>query len=244
MIKQLLTVIISIVSVTLSHAQSSSADTAAFEKKALYAVDYYNINISEQAEIYNGPEYFFLPRATKGTPYLENRFEFTSSTIKYNGTWYSNVSILYDAYKDILVATQPQNQAKYILKDQYLTDFILFGHHFVHFNAIDTENEKLREGYYEQLYAGKSIVICKYEKSRTESTSTQGVEVTFDDKQTFYISKGGAIYSVSSKGSVLNVFKDKKKELSSYLKNNNISFKENKGLALSKLAAYYDQISN
>lgn len=244
MIKQLLTVFISVGSVTLSHAQSSPVDTLAFEERAVFAIDYYNKNISEQAEIYNGPEYIFLPRATKGTPYLENRFEFTNSAIKYNGTWYSNVPILYDTYKDVLVATQPQNQAKYILHEEYLTDFILFGHHFVHLNAIDGDQGKLRKGFYEQLYAGKTIVIGKFEKGRVETTSTQGIEVVFDDKQAYYIKKGGTIYNVSSKGSVLNVFKDKKKELNTYLSRNNINYKENKGLAMAKLAAYYDQISN
>lgn len=244
MIKQLLTVIISVGSVTLSHAQSSSMDTVAFEKKVLFAVNFYNNNIGEQAEIYNGPEYHFLPRAIKGTPYLDNRFEFTNSNIKYNGTWYSNVPILYDAYKDVLVATQPQNQAKYIVRKEYLTDFLLYGHHFVHLNTIDNGKGKLREGYYEQLYAGKTIVFTKFEKVRTETTTTQAIEVVFDDKQSYFINKGGTIYNVSSKGSVLSVFKDKKKELNSYLSRNNINYKEDKGLAMAKLAAYYDQISN
>jgi len=243
MIKQLLTVIFSVCSVSLSLAQTGASDTVSLEKRANFAVNYYVNNISEQAEIYNGPEYNFLPRAIKGTPYFEDKLDFSNATMKYNGTWYNNVPLLYDSYKDVLVATQPQNQAKYILHQKYVAEFIVYGHHFVHMLPIDNDKAKLREGYYEQLYAGKTIVMIKYTKTRVESTSIQGVEVVFDDKQNYFISRGNAIYEVNSKGSVLDVFKDKKKELSSYLSRNNINYKENKGLAIAKLAAYYDQIS-
>ncbi|GGI50990.1 hypothetical protein GCM10011425_22020 [Mucilaginibacter galii] len=215
----------------------------AFTQKVRYAVDYYNRNISEQSEIYNGTEYNFLPRATKGSPYLEDRFEFTNANIKYNDTWYNDVSILYDAFKDVLVATQPVNQAQYILHKEYLAEFYLFGHHFVHLNAMSSDNASINDGYYDQLYAGKTVVICKYSKIKTETVTAQGIEVVFDDKQSFFIKKGATIYSVNSKGSVLNAFKDKKKELNTYLSRNNIDYKNNKGLAIARLAAYYDQIS-
>jgi len=243
MIKQLLTVIIGVGWVNVSNAQVTLSDTS-LEKKTTFAVNYYNKNISEQAEIYNGPEYNFLPRSAKGTPFLDDKYDLSNATLRYNGIWYTDIPLLYDIYKDILVGTQPQYKSSFILQEQYVTDFFLLGHHFVHVPAIDNNKGKLREGYYEQLYAGKSIVMCKYEKIRIETINTQGVDVTFFDKQTYYINKGGTIYNVSSKGSVLDVFKDKKNELNSYLKTKEIDFKENKGLAMAKIAAYYDQISN
>jgi hypothetical protein len=244
MIKQLLALIIGAGCLTVAHAQNPSADTTASTQKERYAVDYYNHDIGEQSEIYNGPEYNFLPRAIKGTPYFEDKFEFTNARIKYKGTWYNKVSILYDTFKDVLVATQPVNQAKFILHKEYLAEFYLFGHHFVHLNAMSSDNESISDGYYDQLYAGKTMVMCKYSKGKTETVSAQGVEVVFDDKLSFYIIKGGTIYSGNSKGSVLNAFKDKKKELSSYLSRNKISYKDNKGLTIAQLAAYYDQISH
>lgn len=241
--KLLALIIIMAFGAACAQAQSPTADTTAFTQKVRYAVDYYNRNISEQSEIYNGPEYNFLPRATKGTPYFEDRFEFTNANIKYNGTWYNGVSVLYDTFKDVLVAVQPVNQAQFILHKEYLAEFDLFGHHFVHLNAISSENASINDGYYDQLYAGKTVVLCKYSKVKTETVTAQGVEVVFDDKQSFYIKKGATIYSVNSKGSVLNAFKDKKKELNAYLSRNHIDYKENKGLAIARLAAYYDQIS-
>lgn len=244
MIKQLLIVLISIGSITLCHAQTSASDTAAFKRKANVALNYYESNISEQSEIYNGPEYMFLPRSAKGSPYFDDKIDFTNNNLKYNGHWYYGIPLLYDVFKDALVSAQPQSKASYMLLERYVSDFFVYGRHFVYLTAIDSAKNKLREGYYEQLYAGKSKVLCKYEKIRIENISTQGVDVTFFDKQTYYIVKGGAIYTVNSKGSVLDVFNDKKKELNNYLSTINLDYKENKGASIAKIAAYYDQISN
>jgi len=243
MIKQLLTVLISFSSISLCYAQANMADTAAFEKTAGAAINYFGTNISEQAEIYNGPEYRFLPRSTKGSPFFDEKIDFTSNSLKYDGSWYHNIPLLYDVYKGLLVSAHPQSNALFSFKQQYVSDFLVYGHHFVYIPAIDSAKNKLRAGYYEQLYTGKSQVLCKYEKVRIENVSSQGVEVTFFDKEIYYIVSGGTIYSVNSKGSVLDVFKDKKKELNSYLKTANIDYKENKGVAMAKIAAYYDQIS-
>jgi len=244
MIKQLLIVLISIGSVTLCHAQVSAFDTAAFKSKANVALNYYESNIGEQSEIYNGPEYVFLPRSAKGSPYLDDKIDYTNSNLRYNGHWYYNIPLLYDVFKGVLVSTQLQSKAPYILIERYVSDFFVYGRHFVYIAAIDSAKSKLRQGYYEQLYAGKSKVLCKHEKTRIENVSTQGVDVTFFDKQTYYIIKGGAIYTVNSKGSILDVFDDRKKELNNYLKTINLDYKENKGASMAKIAAYYDQISN
>jgi len=244
MIKQLLTVLLSIGIVSLCHGQTNASDTTVFKQKAGAAISYYVSSISEQAEIYNGPEYRFLPRSAKGSPYFDDKIDFTNNSLKYNGNWYYNVPLLYDVYKGALVSAQPQSKATYILNDRYVSDFFVYGRHFVYMPAIDSAKSKLREGYYEQLYAGKSKVLCKYEKVRIENVSTQGVEVTFFDKQTYYVIKGEAVSTVNSKGSVLDVFSDKKKELNNYLKTINLDYKENKGASIAKIAAYYDQISN
>jgi hypothetical protein len=244
MIKQLLTVFISVSSVSLCSAQVNMTDTMAFEKTAGAAINYYRTNISEQAEIYNGPEYRFLPRSAKGSPFFEDKIDFTNNSLKYNGNWYHNIPLLYDVFKGLLVSAQLQSKASYSFKEQSVSDFFVYGHHFVYIPAQDSTKNKLRAGFYEQLYAGKSQVLCKYEKVRIESVSPQGVEVTFFDKETYYIINGGTINTVNSKGSVLDVFKDRKKELNNYLKTANIDYKENKGAAMAKIAAYYDQISN
>jgi hypothetical protein len=244
MIKQLLTVLISISSVSICSAQITTADTVALEKTAGAAINFYRNNITEQAEIYNGPEYRFLPRSAKGSPFFDEKIDFTNNGLKYNGNWYQNVPLLYDVYKGLLVSAHPRSNALFSFKEQAVSDFFVYGHHFVYIPAIDSAKNKLRAGYYEQLYTGKSNVLCKFEKIRIENVSAQGVEVTFFDKETFYIINGGTIHTVNSKGSVLDVFKDKKKELNNYLKTANIDYKEDKGVAIAKIAAYYDQISN
>jgi hypothetical protein len=233
-----------ILSLSNTKAQSITADSALLYKGlSNYAVDIYTKTIGEQAEIYNGPQYIFLPRATKGSPYWEGAAAYQPSIIKYNGTWYKNIPLIYDSYQDVVIATHPANKIKYILHSQWLSDFVLYDHHFVHIGSVDSARQGIKPGYYDQLYAGETAVFIKRSKSKTQSTSLQGAELVYEDKEDYFIRKNDIYYRVSSKGSVLDVLKDKKKQLNNYLSSNKIDFKNDKGAAMAKVAAYYDQIS-
>ena len=59
-----------------------------------------------------------------------------------------------------------------------------------------------------------------------------------------YIKMGEKYIEVNSKGKLLDVLKDKKKELKKYISSANLDFGDAKEQAILKTVAYYDQISN
>ncbi|MFD1255235.1 hypothetical protein ACFQ3S_00375 [Mucilaginibacter terrae] len=224
-------------------AQNILPDSNITDNRIDKAVSYFYQNIGEQAEIYNGIEYLFAPRAYRGNPYYRDTIQFTPAMIKFNDTWYKNIPVLYDDYRGLLVASRPVNHAIFILKSTQIAEFYIEDHHFIHITQPDSANGFLKPGYYESLYNNKTTVLARHYKERSERVVQPAVEVTFTPQIAYYIKKNNIIYNVNSKNSVLKAFKDKKTELAAYLKKNNIVFNDNKALALIKLAAYYDQIS-
>ncbi|MVN90691.1 hypothetical protein [Mucilaginibacter aquatilis] len=243
MVKPVTTILLLLCGVLKLQAQSKPADSALVTGANSYAVAYFNKSVGQQSEIYNGAEYIALPPAVQGSPYWQDKDTFTSSAIKYNGTWYNGVPLMFDVFKNQIVTVQPVNNYRIILQQYLLSDFIIADHHFVYVNEADSVKQQLKPAYYDVLYSGKTSVLSHYSKERSESTNIHGVEVRFIDHVNYYIIKDKVVYNVSGKGSVLKVFKDKKKELNAYLSANAIKFNDNKALAISKLSAYYDQLT-
>ncbi|MBS1533426.1 MAG: hypothetical protein JSU01_24215 [Bacteroidetes bacterium] len=216
-------------------AQQALPDSSAYAQ----AVNGYNQALGEQAEFLNGPRYYILPAAVKGSPYFLGSPAFQPAVIRYNGTPYSNVPVLYDALNDAMVSSV--RDVLYTFRTDKLTDVYLSGHHFIFLEAAKSLN--LSPGYYDQLYGGSSEVVVKRSRSVVHRSGSQGEETLYDDRDDIYIKKGNTFISVSSKGSVLKVFKDKADQLKQYLSVNKINYRKEKEGAVAKLAAYYDNLS-
>ncbi|HWD89307.1 MAG TPA: hypothetical protein VG367_14340 [Mucilaginibacter sp.] len=220
-------------------AQSALPDSSAHYGAEDQVISRYNQVIGDQAEIYNGPRYYLLPRALRGSPYFLETPTFQPAVIRYNGTSYSNVPVLYDAFADVMASYV--RDVLYTFRTDRLTDVYLAGHHFVYMDASKSLN--LTPGYYDQLYGGSSEVVVKRSRGVVNRAGSQGVETFYENHDDIYIRKGKAFVPVNSKGSVLKVFKDKADRLKQYLSGNKIAYRKDKEGSIEKLAAYYDKLS-
>lgn len=223
-----------------SAAQTISADSLANTSAASKVITLYNVQIAKQSEIYNGTLYDSRPKATRGSVYFQDKNYFTASTIRYNNSWYKNVPMLYDVFNDVMVAESP-DLVNYILRADKLSDIYFLNHHFIY--LYGEADNLLKPGYYDQLYSGKLMVLVKRTKIVSNTVTSQSVEVIYKDNSDIYIKKDGKFYRVSNKAGVLNVLKDKKRELKQYLTGNNIKFNNDKEGSVTSLARYYDQIA-
>jgi len=223
-----------------SNAQNASYDSLKYSAAAVQAITRYNAVIDGQSEIYNGVQYHLYPPAYKGSAYFQDRAMCMPAIVRYNGTWYKNVPVLYDMYTDEMVSEL--NDSLYTLRADRISAIYLYGHHFVYLKSPESKN--LPAGYYDQLYGGRSSVLVKRARAVQNRVTQQTVEVMYENQDVIYIKKGDKYMPVSSKGSVLNVFKDKSKQLKQYLGDNKVTYKKDKEASVVKLAAYYDQISN
>jgi hypothetical protein len=221
-----------------SAAQSASPDTLPHTDAMAQVTDNYHKVMDGQSEFYTGPGYTMLPQAIKGSPYFDATPELQTAIIRYKGILYKDVPILYDLYQDLMVS-RSQN-VLYSFRKEYLDDVYLPGHHFIY---LSNQRLNLAQGYYDQLYSGRSEVLLKTTCSIIKRAGQQTVEITYETSKAIYIKKGAGYVAVYSKGSVLKVFADKEKQLKQYLSDNKIAYRKDREGSIVKLAAYYDQIS-
>jgi len=221
-------------------AQSLLTDTPRYTPDAQQAIDDYNTAIADQSEIYNGAGYTLYPAASKGSAYFNDAVFTAPGAIRYDGIMYKNVPLLYDMYADVFVAAQ--RNILFVLRADRLSDVYLQGHHFV--KLIFQKEQPLTPGFYDELYDGQTQVLVKRARQVNNITSVQTIETIYENEDVIYIKKDNHYYKVDGKGSVLNVFKDKKRQLSRFLSDKGIRYKNDKEAAIVKLAIYYDQLAN
>jgi hypothetical protein len=235
-----LLLIVLALTISRSQAQTTRPDTMLYSNAARDVIRTFNAAIGDQSEIYNGAEYKLYPPAYKGSPYFQDENHGTPSLILYNGTWYKNVPVLYDVLNDEMIGFLNDNM--FVFRTDKLSQVYLSDHHFIYLDA--GKGNSLQPGFYDELYNGKTQVLVKRIRTVQSSVSQQTVEVVYETKDIIYIRKGNSYQAVSSKGSVMDVMKDKKKQLNQYLGDNKIRYNSDREASIAKLAGYYDQISN
>lgn len=229
-----------------SFGQETPADSTIRQASLGQAVSNFYISIGQESRVYNGIEYHPYDRTIKGTALFPLDAEtWATGKVTYDGINYDGVPLMYDIYKDVVVALLYNHFSMYILQSDRVRDFSFSGHHFIRVNADSLTNDRsgISTGFYEQLYKGKTTVLAKWVKTIQHSTSTATVlETYFIENHDYYLLKGNTYYKVNSKGAFLDVLKDKKSALQKYLKDNHINFRQDPANTMAILAAYYDRI--
>jgi len=228
-----------------SFAQVVNRDSSSQQNALNNTLTLFYASIGRQAPLYNGTEYYFYDPSIKGSAYFLDVKAFTPGSVYYDGLAYTGVPMLYDLYSDKLVVLLYNHFSKYALIKQKVQNFDFLDHHFININA-DTlsANSVISSGFYDELYNGKSQILAKRSKNIQTSTGGQTSESYFDSKTEYFIRKKNIYYSFSGKGSLLDVLKDKKKELKQYIRANQLNFSREPEEAMVKIASYYDHLIN
>jgi hypothetical protein len=223
-----------------------SADTVSQTVAVTNTINYFNNVIGQQSRLYNGPEYLLYDHNIKGTAYFpDEQNGWISGTVIYDGFKYDNVPLMYDLYKDILVALLYNKFSRYALISERVSDFWIQGHHFIRVTSGTLDKTAtLQTGFYEQLYPGKTEVLARHSKTiQTTSNTAVSLDKYFSATDDYYVKKGNEFFSFKSQSSLLKILKDKKKEIQQFLKANNIIYKTDPETAMIAIATYYDRIT-
>jgi len=236
---------ISIITSKNSFAQAARADSSSQQNALNNAINLFNISIGNQSQLYNGPEYYYYDPLIKGNAYFSDVNAFNPGSVYYNGVYYNGVQMLYDLYKDELVVLLYNHFSKFYLVKDKVKSFDFLSHHFVNIDA-DTigNNSAIKSGFYDELYGGKTQVLVKRSKNIQVTNGSSGPESYFNPVTDYYFRKGHTYYSISGQGSLLDILKDRKKELQQYIRSANIRFHKDPEDAMVKIATYYDHLTN
>jgi hypothetical protein len=238
--------LVGVVTPKKSLAQAARGDSSSQQNAFNNALNFLYTSIGEQSPLYNGPEYSFYDPLIKGTAYFLDVNAFTPGSVYYDRTFYTGVPMLYDLFSDKVVVLLYNHFSKYSLVKEKVQSFDFLDHHFVNINA-DTLgiNTVIKSGFYDELYRGKSQVLVKRSKNIQSTTGGQtGPESYFNASKDYYVRKNNTYYSITGRGSLMDVFKDKKKELQQYIRANQIKYRKDPEEAMVKIASYYDHLIN
>lgn len=225
-----------------ANAQYNESDSMQFEKAKEYAVSLYHENIKNESGLYNGSQYVvYAQTIQEGIPFFEIT-EPSNGNITYWGVEYKNVPLLYDILKGQIVTVVPSTNYLIKLNTEKVSSFELLNHKFIRI-VKDSLNKNVKTGFYDVLYDGQIAVYKKETKTLNEDLSSGKLRTFILDENAFFIKKNNAFYTVSNKSSLLNILKDKKKEIQDFIRKNKLKISKDKDYALPKIAAYYDEIS-
>ncbi len=234
---------ISMVYVETLKGQNFVPDTSS-QQKINSLIQNFTSAIGENSRLYNGPEYEQYDPAIKGNAYFDDVNTWKIGSVNYDNVIYNNVPIMYDIYKDYVVVLLYNKASRYTLLNDKLHYFNLADRHFVLVNVDSLNNPGIRNGIYNQLYKGKTEVLAK--RSKTIQIGTTGnLESYFTaGKKEIYLKKGAEYYNINGVPSILKALQDKKKQVQLFISENRINYKTDPEQALSKIASYYDQLTN
>jgi hypothetical protein len=220
-------------------AQEAANDTSFYRKSLSSARLQYMINIGANSYLYNGGAYEHYWNRVIGHPFFMTD-QFQQGTLYYDGTFYENVPLMYDMFRDELVSKNFSKTIDQKILSEKIRYFTIGNSSFVRIVADSVNGASLPTGFYEKLYDGTVTVLEKHEKKIERSLKAEENTSKFTEYVHFYIEKDGKYYSVETEGDLQGVFKDEKTEVRKFLNRKDIRFKKDKANTIVQVASFYD----
>ena len=226
-------------------AQTAPRDSSSQQSALNNTLSLFYSTIGTQSPLYNGTESYPYDPIVKGNAYYADVNAFTPGSVNYDNMVFKNVPMLYDIYGDQLVILLFNHFTKITLIKDKTSSFDFLDHHFIRIDTVTfLNNPAIKPGYYDELYYGKLQILAKYSKNIQTYTGGLTLETYFNAEKSYFVRKNNLYYGFSGEGDLLDILKDKKKELKKYIRENQIKYRRNPEEAMVKIASYYDRLTN
>jgi len=222
-------------------AQSAADDSILYKKAVSNMIAAYHKAAGDQLGLYNGIQYGGYPFSfTEGHPFFYSNKADTGSVV-YDGILYENLTMQYDEIAEGLFMQDSLRRIQ--LLNPRIERFVLFGNNFIRIVRDTASAALVKTGFYNVLYGGGVSLLKKEIKLIRDDVSTGEIRHFVDAADYYYLKKNNTFYSIKSKGALLNLFKDKKKQIKQYISKNKLSYRKDRDNMLAKATAYYDQLT-
>lgn len=223
---------------TYAQQVQTDAGNAAFGKVETFFLG----AVKQQSLLYNGKVYQTYGSKVDGYATFQD-LGLVNGEVTYNNVRYSNVPLQYDLYIDKVVSVLYDQRSMFSLNSEQVKDFYIKNHHFVYLN-VDSSSlaSDIKTGFFEVIHDGEIKIFAKRIK-KLQFTTNKDVPYYFNPKTSYFLWKDHKYYEFSGESGLLNLFKDKKKELRQQLSANKISYKNNPEQAMALMASYYESLT-
>lgn len=231
-------------------SQQATTDSNLRDASIKNVINLFNKEIAGNSHLFNAPEHRGYMRPAIGHPYFLSE-EFKIGSLYYDGILYENIPLMYDLTKDNLVSVQFVKDSSLLYRSIFKMDlthdrtgaFSMPGHDFIKIES-DTNTSSMKPGFYELLYNGNPKVLVRRSKVLVEEIKDRDLIRRYDSSNVYYILKEGVYYNIKNKNAVLDLFKDKRKEISASISKNRWKFRKQRETLITEAARYYDQLTN
>ena len=229
-----------LLSAPICYSQVAKVDTSFLAQAKTRSIALYAATILDQSRLFNGSDYIvYLPKDEEHPYYATD--DWSTGSIMYWDELYENVPLLFDLSIDQVIVEHDRGSPVRLIPEK-VQRFTILGHTFV--RLLRDDKNKISDGFYDQLYNGKSKVYAKYSKAYRETLQAPNVIPSFDESVRYYVVKDGNFHVVKTKGSVLQVLSDRKSELKNFLRKNRIRYNDNREKAIVRLTEFYDTLTD
>ena len=213
---------------------SQLPDSLVLAKGKGYIQSLHKASIRKAQKLFNGPEYIIYVSSEGEHPYFLSNNPIQGSVL-YGGEEFHGLPILLDLEKEKLIISNPGYGSEMELVNGLVKEFTIESHCFINIQ----NQEKLKIGFYESLYDGKTQVLAKRSKKLSENLLANKIIRKFDSFNYYYIKSVDHFISIKSKSDLLKAFSERKKELKIFIRKNRL-FTSNKELSIVQVARYLD----
>jgi hypothetical protein len=230
--------------ILLSHVacycQAAKVDTTFLAQSKTKSIALYAATILDQSRLFNGSDYIVYIPKNEEHPYYGSD-DWNTGSIVYWDELYENESLLFDLSTDQVIVEHDRGNPVRLIPEK-VQQFTILGHTFV--RLLKDDKNKISDGFYDQLYNGKSKVYARYSKDYREALQAPNIIPSFDERVRYYVVKDGNFHVVKTKGSVLQVLSDRKSELKNFLRKNGIRYNDDREKAIVRLTEFYDTLND
>lgn len=193
--------------------------------------------VADNALLYSGTEFKNTDPNIHSDPYWIN--EILKGDLLYSDVMYHNIPLIYNILNGEVISQKYNNGVFMVLISEKIKAFSIAGHTFIRLTGNQANNASIDEGFYDLLYNGNEQVFARYRKHLNESNN---LDKRFVQTTSYFIQKEGKYFAVKRKKELLSVFKDKKSDIRKYMRKNKLDYNIEPVEALTKVAAFYDQL--
>lgn len=225
---------------TSTFSQDSSINNTFYQKSIGNALAAYHQSFGNQSALYNGIKYNEYPFIfTEGDPFFHSPKP-AIGFVNYDDIKYDSVLMQYDEIKDAVVINEQGKKIQ--LHSKKVASFKLHNASFARLLKDSFPGSPISTAFYNVLYNGKIWLLKREVKTYRESMGDTKLLRFVDQKDYYYIKKGGQIFLIKNRNDFLNLFDDRKKELHQFIKANKLKFRSDRENMLSMATAYYDSL--
>lgn len=175
-------------------------------------------------------------------PYFSTH-NWNKGTIVYQGIDYSVDLIKYDIHSDKLVFLLDNGTGAYpvALEHTFISEFEIEGHKFVYLDNIKEDLGSIADnGYYEQVYSGKSKFYVRWRKN--ESTNPTTMKKEYTPWNLLIVNVNGDYYRVRNESGLCRVLIGFEKDMKSFVKKNDLTISKTDYSDIYKILSHYDNL--